>query len=269
MPGTWTRLRRENVSIHTFAAPEEGWEVNSHLLEFTTEIFAIDAQYTIPLAEEVAKFAETLGKPLTRLYVTHYHPDHLMGASAFRAPLFALSSVAEKIAAVGDRVAREEHEKMGEKIPEKARQVERFIEEGEESVDGVRIALRRLRSAETQDALVISIPDAGAIIVQDLIYHRIHPFLGERNFESWKADLREYWQLPYDLILPGHGASGGVELYDQMLSYLEVAEAAYQTSPDATEFRRQLVESFPDHGGLKVLDHQMRFLFPKKRQSDA
>jgi glyoxylase-like metal-dependent hydrolase (beta-lactamase superfamily II) len=30
--------------------------------------------------------AEALKNPLAGLYVTHYHPDHLLGAAAFDAP---------------------------------------------------------------------------------------------------------------------------------------------------------------------------------------
>jgi hypothetical protein len=51
---------------------------------------------------------------------------------------------------------------------------QQHIEKGEEVVDGTRLVLvyRHLRGAETQDALAIAIPDAEAIIVQDLIYHQ-------------------------------------------------------------------------------------------------
>jgi glyoxylase-like metal-dependent hydrolase (beta-lactamase superfamily II) len=60
-------------------------------------------------------------EPLSRLYVTHYHPDHLLGAAAFDAPAFTLASVAAKVETSGDRVAREEHEKVGDDIPLTAR----------------------------------------------------------------------------------------------------------------------------------------------------
>jgi glyoxylase-like metal-dependent hydrolase (beta-lactamase superfamily II) len=66
----------------------------------------VDAQYTLPLAREVARYAIGIGKPLTRLYVTHYHPDHLLGAEIFDAPMVALDVVAEKIDQAGDCLAR-------------------------------------------------------------------------------------------------------------------------------------------------------------------
>jgi glyoxylase-like metal-dependent hydrolase (beta-lactamase superfamily II) len=183
--------------------------VTSHILELPSEVFVIDTQYTLPPAHEVARYATALRKPLTRVYVSHYHPDHLLGAAAFDAPLYALGSVAEKIGQAGDRVAREEHEKVGDDIPSTARKVDRRISEGSETVAGVRLEYRRLRFAETEDALVIALPDAGAIIVQDLVYNQSHLFLGERHFDGWRAALREYRALPYTAVLPGHGLPGG------------------------------------------------------------
>src|SRR5271154_6110426 len=122
MPGTWTVTAGAVSPIHTFTAPEEGWLVTSHVVELPSQLFVVDAQYTLPFAREVARYTAGLQKPLTRLYITHYHPDHLLGAAAFDAPVFALDSVADKIASAGDRVAREEHEKVGDDIPLTVRQ---------------------------------------------------------------------------------------------------------------------------------------------------
>jgi glyoxylase-like metal-dependent hydrolase (beta-lactamase superfamily II) len=261
MPGTWTITRATPTPIHSFTAPEEGWLVNSHIIEFSTQLFVIDAQYTLPFAREVNRYAATLGKPLTRLYVTHYHPDHLLGAAVFDAPLFALESVAAKIGNVGDRVAREEREKVGDDVPATARQPDRLIAIGAEVIDGIGLEYLRLRGAETEDALIVALPDAGAIIVQDLVYDSAHLFLGERSFDGWRSALKEYRSLPYDVVLPGHGAPGGKDLYDRMIEYLDFAENALKQSATADEFKRWILERFPNYGCRKILDHELRFLF--------
>ena len=260
MPGTWT-VTSGAVPIHTFTHPEDGWLVTSHIVELPSRLLVVDAQYTFAYAREIVRHAVGLGKPVNRLYVTHYHPDHLLGAAAFDAPLFTLDSVAEKIGTTGDRVAREEHEKAGDDIPIKARQPDQRIDEGEEIIDGVRIEHRRLRGAETEDALVLALPDMGAILVQDLVYNRTHPFLGERRFEGWRAALQQCRDLPYDIVLPGHGLPGNKALYDTMIDYLSFAEGALELSATAAEFKQRLLERYPHYAGSKVLDHQLRFLF--------
>jgi glyoxylase-like metal-dependent hydrolase (beta-lactamase superfamily II) len=97
---------RDHVRIHTYTAPEEGWRVNSHIIETATQLFVVDAQYMLPYAGEVVAHAAALGKPITRLYLTHFHPDHVLGAPAFSCPIYALGAVAAKIGAVGDRNCR-------------------------------------------------------------------------------------------------------------------------------------------------------------------
>jgi len=261
MPGTWTVTRDGFLPIHTFTAPEDGWCVTSHIIELPSQLLVVDAQYTLRHAREVARYATTLHKPLTRLYVTHYHPDHLLGAAAFDAPLFALKSVADKIKVAGDRVAREEHEKVGDDVPTKAREPDRHIDEGEEIIDGVRVEHRRLRRAETEDALIVMLPDASVIIVQDLVYHRSHLFLGEQQFDGWRTALRQYRDLPYNIVLPGHGVPGDKMLYDETIGYLDFAQDALKRPATATEFKQRVLERYPDYGGGKVLDHQLRFLF--------
>jgi glyoxylase-like metal-dependent hydrolase (beta-lactamase superfamily II) len=178
-----------------------------------------------------------------------------------RRSLFALKSVAAKIDAVGDRVAREEHEIVGDDIPAAARRPDQNIDKGEEIVDGMRIGHRRLRGAETEDALVVVFPDADAIIAQDLVYNRAHLFLGERRLDGWRDALMQYRDLPYNCVLPGHGLPGGKPLYDEMIDYLDFAEGALVGSSIAAEFKRRLLRQYPDHGCGKVLDHQLRFLF--------
>jgi glyoxylase-like metal-dependent hydrolase (beta-lactamase superfamily II) len=90
MPSTWIVTHTAVAPIHTFIAPEEGWLVTSHIIELPSQLFVVDAQYALPYARAVARYAEELKKPLTRLYVTHYHPDHLLGAAVFKAPMVAL-----------------------------------------------------------------------------------------------------------------------------------------------------------------------------------
>src|SRR5208282_2254367 len=46
-----------STPIHTFTAPEEGWLVNSHIVEFPSQLFVVDAQYTLPFAREVNRYA--------------------------------------------------------------------------------------------------------------------------------------------------------------------------------------------------------------------
>jgi glyoxylase-like metal-dependent hydrolase (beta-lactamase superfamily II) len=159
--GTITSSRHGEIKVHTYGAPEDGWCVNTHILELATQVLIVDAQYTLPYAKEAADYAKSLGKPLSRLYITHYHPDHLLGAIVFQAPIYALGEVKAKIEAVGDRVAAEEHEKCGDVIASRAERPGHVVTPGIEKIDGISIEFIRLQHAETENALMIALPGHG------------------------------------------------------------------------------------------------------------
>src|ERR1700722_427390 len=71
VPGGWTVTRNDVAPIHTFTSSEDGWLVNSHVIEFPSQLFVIDAQYTLPNAREVVRYARGLRKPMTRLIEGH------------------------------------------------------------------------------------------------------------------------------------------------------------------------------------------------------
>ena len=88
---------RNEVPVHTYTSPEADCLVNTHIIELPTQLLVVDAQYTLTFASEVVSYAETLEKPITRVYISHYHPDHLLGAAAFSAPHHALAEVTASI----------------------------------------------------------------------------------------------------------------------------------------------------------------------------
>jgi len=261
--GEMTLTRSDGVCIHTYTAPEDGWCVNSHIVETETAVIVVDAQYMLGYAHEVTAYVAGLGKPIMRLYLSHFHPDHILGASAFSCPIYALGVVAAKIAAVGDRVAGEEHEKHGDVIAVRAEQPDHIVAQGVEKIGGTRFEFLHLQHAETADALMVGLPDSGILITQDLLYNSVHVFVGERAFDSWAAALQRTQALDYDTLLPGHGLPGGPELYGAMLRYIEIARDAYSKSNSGAELKTRMIAAFPHHRGRVLLDHQMRFLFPK------
>jgi glyoxylase-like metal-dependent hydrolase (beta-lactamase superfamily II) len=262
MDGKITVTPSQNLAIHTYTAPTEGWSVNSHIVEFATQLILIDAQYMLPYAHEVLGYARSLKKPLQRLYVSHYHPDHLLGAAVFQAPIHALEEVKNKIETAGDRVAAEEHEKHPDRIPARAERAAHIVKPGSEVVDGVRLSFILLQHAETEHALMVGFPDQKILITQDLVYHGVHVFIAEKAFDTWLAGLRHYQQLPFEHVLPGHGAPGGPELYERMSRYLVSARDLISKSKDGDDLKRKLIAAFPDFTGTVMLDHQKRFLFP-------
>jgi len=264
MAGRLTTTRSGPVKFHTYTAPDKGWQVTSQIVELEDQLIVVDGQYLLPYGRAAAAFCRSLNKPIARLYITHFHPDHHLGAEAFGAPVYALPEVKAKIIAIGDRLAREESAKFPDEpgiIPSHAIKPEFEVEPGVETIGGESFQFEVVRHAEADPSLIIGLPEHRILIAQDLVYNRVHLFLGERNFDGWTAALEDYLTKPYDRILPGHGVPTGPKVYGEMIDYLAFARSALAEAKDGPSFAEILVRRYPDWGGRALLEHEQRFLF--------
>jgi len=62
----------------------------SNLIELPTQLILVDTPLLPDSTNEVLTYAKDLGKPTSRVYVSHGHPDHFAGAGLAGAPLYAL-----------------------------------------------------------------------------------------------------------------------------------------------------------------------------------
>jgi hypothetical protein len=46
-----------------------------------------------------------------------------------------------------------------------------------------------IQHAETQDALMVGLPEQRILITQDLVYNYVHAMVGEKAFDTWRTAL--------------------------------------------------------------------------------
>ena len=102
-------------------------------------------------------------------------------------------------------------------------------------------------------------------MAQDVLYNQVHLFIGEHAFADWEAALDALEQLPYDVLLPGHGLPGDRGLYDIAREYLAVAGAALAAATGPEDLNRRLEAAFPQYGGTAMQGLQNFYLFPANR----
>jgi glyoxylase-like metal-dependent hydrolase (beta-lactamase superfamily II) len=266
MQGTITMTKADPVTIHTYTAPEAGWRATSHLVELSTQLLLVDTPLRPDLAREVLDHAQSVGKPISRLYISHAHPDHYATACLVDAPAYALAEVRERIAQVGSRAIPGAYLLTGNADiqPPAVRAIDHVLEPGEEVIDGVRFRFESVGPAEVADQLVISLPEQAVLIVQDLVYNDVHAFLGERRFDEWIAALTALEARPHDVVLPGHGLPGDRRVYGAARAYLTVAKAAHAEAEGPDDLNARLVDAYPDHTGTAMQPVQNYYLYPTK-----
>jgi glyoxylase-like metal-dependent hydrolase (beta-lactamase superfamily II) len=185
------------------------------------------------------------------LTLTHFHPEHGFGAQSFAADATILYSAAQR-----DELAAKGPAYLGMFRgfgPDVAGALEGTVlvpphiaYEGagcDIDLGGRRVQLRTWGMAHTAGDQVVALPSEGVIFMGDLAENGIFPIFpwfppDDTNIDAvrWIEVLRACEAERPDIVVPGHGAVGGVEILAAVRTYLEALsmEVAAQRSKGAT-----------------------------------
>jgi glyoxylase-like metal-dependent hydrolase (beta-lactamase superfamily II) len=206
------------------------------------------------LEELLAEIPKHTDKPLTRLVLSHWHPDHAGGVDALRGldlEIFTAPGVPQRV--TESRRAKLEFLKRIERStvaaakaetdPERARELDRQVNEHRkrrkqlESVAGfptgkvidgrleVEVGDRRLvflfsGPGHTDGDLMLYLPDEKILLAGDLLSVGALPYMEDATSAEWLRRLDEMTSLGAEVFVPGHGAPGTSEDRDRFRGYL-------------------------------------------------
>nr|GBO96738.1 hydroxyacylglutathione hydrolase [Nitratidesulfovibrio sp. HK-II] len=186
--------------ISTF--PMGPLETNGYLVHMDGAAVAVDPGGA---PKPMLQYAEKNGLKLTHILITHLHFDHIYGAAAL-----AEASGAPVLAGPADAFLMETELGRGGAFgfPRVAPFSYQPLEEGELALGD--IACRVLATpGHTPGSLSFHFPQAGAVIVGDLLFHRS---IGRTDFPGGDLDalrrsvVEKIFTLPDDTVVyPGHG----------------------------------------------------------------
>ena len=150
--------------------------------------------------------------PIRRIYISHYHADHIYGTQAFD------GSGAEVVASDGAKRYLEgpiAEQRLAERrlslapwVDENTRIVtpDRFVEtEDRFTLGGVDLRVVNVGSAHSEGDLVLFVETDAVLFSGDIIFEDRIPFLGTANSDRWLEVLREMENTDVRAIVPGHG----------------------------------------------------------------
>ncbi|MFD6285810.1 MBL fold metallo-hydrolase [Streptomyces sp. NPDC060205] len=259
MHGNVTITDTGQVRIHNYASPGDGLLANTQLIETPTRIIAVDAQFVLAYADEAVAYAQTLGKPIDRLIISHSHPDHYHGAARFGAPVHALQETIEEIVAAGDATDLP----TGTPIHCEDVTPTVAIAPGIEVIDGIPFEFEQVTGGEIHTSLVVKLPEQGVLLAADLAYNHVHLWLRDRDFDGWQANIDRFAaEHEYNVIIPGHGAPTGPSIWADLTDYINAGREALGDDGDA--YKKEITERFPDYQGAPLIDIANAFMFGRK-----
>ncbi|MGW1537288.1 MBL fold metallo-hydrolase [Streptomyces aureus] len=262
-PITMVVKQTDDVRIHTFVASfaQNNIANATHVIETENQLVLVDAQFLAPYARAFREYADGLGKPIERLYVSHRHPDHWFGVGTAFADVtvYALPETMTFVDEHGED-SRSDHWKLGDLAPERVVVPQKAADPGEEMIDGVRYVFDRVTDTEIDYHLTIRLPDVGVYVAQDLVYSGTHPYL-TKHLDHWSRVLRDMLLSDYEVFLPGHGLPADKNEVARLVEYLAAARQAVGDGLTGEAFKSFLLQRYPERRCPGIFDIYLPRLF--------
>ncbi len=252
------RPQPPRLRVESFGSEARTFHVLSTLVSGPTEAVLWDGQYSPKDGARIADSIAARGKRLVAIVLSHADHDHYMGVLEIArrfpgTPILATPSVREDFARRASADLAMEKRRGSPDVPDSLPVLHpvpsRLTVDGEplEIMDGLS------GDVHTPSSAVLLIPTLRAVLVGDLAFSGIHPWLGDSDStsrERWRAELRRIRALDPAIVVPGHqrdlSAPRTVELLDQMIAYLDAFDAAARTSANASEVVSRMTAAYPD-----------------------
>lgn len=250
------------LSVQVLQTSEGSLFVNSALIMGEREAVLVDPPFTNADAHRVAAMILDSGKTLKYIFVTHDHPDHFFAmqvlASAFPdAQIVAHSTVVADIWRSLPFKVKRWSPMLGENGPAypsapKALTSDTIMLEGHE------LKVLAPMQGDHVHSTALWVPEIKALFPGDLVFNKVHLWLGEHrpeNVVAWSASVARLAFLKPDMVVPGH-AKAGLPNDTSGLTFTSDYLAAWRQftgqSKSSAELMERIRARFPDT--IDVLD---------------
>lgn len=146
------------------------------------------------------------GKAVGRVYISHLHPDHAMGAAAFDpAIVHALSATRADLERDGEGFSDAMYRLLADWMKGTAVVLPQGdVTEGAAEFGGRKFRLLALKGHSGGDLALLD-EATGTLLAGDLVFHDRAPSTPHASLPDWRASLDRLAALPHKALVPGHG----------------------------------------------------------------
>lgn len=228
-------------TVHTFVTRNPG-RTCMHLIDAPEGLIIVDAGYGSEYSAELKAMADSLGKPISAVFLSHDHPDHVSGLEVLSGvPIMTTQGILDNLAAA----PWPSPPIIGEA---------QTITPGEMTLAGLSTKISVHESAEAAEQIVIELPELDAIVVQDLVYNNsiFFPGVDRPNWIKTLEKLRGDTEA--ETVLCGHGYPAPIGELTAAIDYLTEIEEMIASSSTLEELRGKATTRWPERGGHVYFD---------------
>jgi glyoxylase-like metal-dependent hydrolase (beta-lactamase superfamily II) len=218
-------------------------------------------------ADAIAKRLMRTGKRLSRVIITHAHPDHFLGAAALKAHFpdaqyLAREQTAAEIKKISGFARNAMAADYGDRFNSAAITFAP-LQGGELRIGSAVLPLIDFVGGESHHQLAILLPDQSEVIASDLLYNGTHLYLADQDFAAWRRNLDRLSALGAARARPGHGQPGRTkDLVAKTLEYMAAFEEEAEKAPDAERLKARMISRYPNLAGVRLLEFSAASMFP-------
>jgi glyoxylase-like metal-dependent hydrolase (beta-lactamase superfamily II) len=260
------------IFLHSY----EGWNSTSTLFNWERDAVLVDACQLLSDAHRLAAELLLMGKNITHIYVSYFHPDPHFGVGVLqlafpRARIVALPSVVKDIVFTTNDKILIWSGVFGANQPDKVA-IPMPIYEARLEVEGHVLEFSDDWEGDCSNNSVVWVLSLGVLCATDVAELDSHVWTAESDAAGrlkWKTSLRKLRDFGAQQVIPGHcspQAMGrpGTSCIDFTFSYLGAYEDVLSRAKTGEELVAGMETYFP---GMKTEDFrlqwQARLLFPK------
>lgn len=184
-----------------------GMIANSAIIATDAGAVLFDPGVSLEHGKALGALAQAVtGKAVGRVYVSHLHPDHALGAAAFDPTIVhALPATRADLERDGEGFSDAMYRLLSDWM--KGTHVVLplgDVAEGEALFGGRRFRLFAMQGHSAGD-LVLLDEATGTLLAGDLVFHDRAPSTPHADLAKWRAALDRLQAVPHGQLLPGHG----------------------------------------------------------------
>lgn len=240
---TLVSIEKSAGTAHTFVTNNDG-RVTIQVLEGPTGSIMVDSGDDPKYSAEARTFADSLGKPIEAVMLSHDHPDHTGGLPSYAGlPIFTSSGILSNI----QNGPFPKPDNLGEV---------QTLDDTEVSFGGLNLRIHNYKNAEALEQIVIEAPEMGTAILQDLVYNNAYFFPGmdRPGWISVLGDLKN--KLEVETLLVGHGYPSSSGELTAAIDYLNEYSEMVAQSSGPEELVTKMKERWPQRLAPGILELQ-------------